>query len=119
MFCRLPERGFTLAEVLVALAIVAVIGGTLAQGVAQSAVARRQLRTREIALMVAQSALDRAVAGDPVSAGQDAGMDWQVVRAPAGAPDPLGTTGLETVRVTVAAPGGRPLVSLNTVRIRA
>lgn len=112
------ERGFTLAEVLVALAIVAVIGGTLAQSVAQSAQAQRQIRARETALLVAQSALDRAAAGEPVSAGHDAGFTWQITRADYGTADPLGAAGLEDIRVGVAVPGARPLVTLATVRVR-
>ena len=117
------QRGFTLIEVLVALAILAVIGGALAEAASEAAAARILLRDRAAALLIARSALDRAAAGDRDDDGDwsnpaGAPLHWHIERAPWGTSDPLARYGLEQVTVTVARPGGRARVTLARVRVR-
>lgn len=54
---KLPNRGFTLIEVLVALVIAAVAFATVYQGLAQSIDATRQLRDHNYAMWLAQNRL--------------------------------------------------------------
>jgi type II secretion system protein I len=112
------ERGFSLVEVLIALAIIAAMTGVLAQTVAQDAHIRHTMRERRLALMLAQSALDRTVAGDQSDSGQWGELAWHVERSPYGAVDPLDRAPLEQVTASVTGQNHQPLVTLTTVRIR-
>lgn len=112
------EAGFTLAEVLVALAIVAAIGGALAGTVAQNGLARARSRDREAAILLAQSALDRAAAGDTSPDGEWQGLRWQVERSAYGIADPQAAAPLEELTVRVTGRDRAPLLTLATVRIR-
>ena len=112
------ERGFSLAEVLVALAILVVIGGALAGAVAQNAHARAATRARRLAVLVAQSALDRAMAGDTSQGDDWQGLHWRIAREPYGAIEPLAHGGLEQVTVAVVDEARQPLLTLTSVRNR-
>lgn len=57
---RMPRRGFTLIEVLVALAVVAVALSAGMRALAQSADGATALKTRTLALWVAENRLARA-----------------------------------------------------------
>jgi prepilin-type N-terminal cleavage/methylation domain-containing protein len=123
MMDRRPERadaaeaGFTLVEVLVALAIIATMAGAAFAAIAQDAYTRRAVRLRGEALLIAQSALDRAVAGERVDNGRLGPLAWHVERQAYGAADPIGHDALEEVTVHVDDDAGRPVISLSTVRI--
>jgi general secretion pathway protein I len=65
----MPSRGFTLVEVLVALAIVAVALAAGMRAVAQSADGATTLKERTLALWVAQNRLARAQLARPAPAG--------------------------------------------------
>ena len=122
---RKRQRGFTLIEIIVALAILAVALGALFQsfstGLRATAVTDRQAA----AVMLAQSLLDRIGQDIPLAAGEQAGvaddgLRWSVtiVPSPLIAPDRRADSPLLPfdVVVTVAGDGGRPL-TLATLRL--
>src|SRR5882724_1278804 len=119
------QRGFTLIEIIVALAILAVALGALFQsfstGLRATVVSDRQ----EAAVMLAQSLLDRIGQNIPLAAGEQAGVSedglrWSIAIAPSPliAPDRRADSPLLPfdVAVTVAVDGGRPL-TLTTLRL--
>ena len=119
------QRGFTLIEIIVALAILAVALGALFQsfstGLRATVVSDRQ----EAAVMLAQSLLDRIGQDIPLAAGEQAGVSedglrWSIAIAPSPliAPDRRADSPLLPfdVVVTVASDGGRPL-TLTTLRL--
>lgn len=110
-------RGFTLLEVLVALAILAIsataIIGQTSQGLSDQA----QLEAKTIATLIAESRLDLANASDAFPAlgrGSDVvtfnGREWRVSTTVSGTSEPW----LRRVEVTVSeqAQGDRELVTL-------
>jgi len=122
---RKRRPGFTLIEIIVALAILAVALGTLFQafstGLRATAVADRQAA----AVMLAQSLLDRIGQDIPLAAGEQAGvsedgMHWSIaiVPSPLIALDRRADSPLLPfdVAVTIAGDGGRPL-TLTTLRL--
>lgn len=119
---RHRERGFSLVEALIALAIVAGTTAMLYATIGQDARTRRAADERRIALALARSALDRAGAGDPASEGRWHDLSWHVARepytGPGGASDPFDPAPLERISVTVTDARRLPLLSLATVRIR-
>lgn len=114
----MSDQGFSLVETLVALALVAGMTAVLAEVAATSARARGAVRQRQLAAMVARSALDRAAAGEQVESGQQSGLDWHLARAGYGQPDPFDRLPLEQLTVTVRDAAGRQLLSLETLRVR-
>jgi len=72
-----PSSGFTLIEVLVALAIVAVALSAGMRALAQSADGASSLKARTLASWVAENRLARAQLGDPTASGNTAGQDVQ------------------------------------------
>lgn len=112
------ERGFSLVEALIALAIIAAMTAMLAETTAQDARARHAVRDRRDALLVARSALDRAVTGDHTDTGQWQALTWHIERQPYGGADPFNHAPLEQVTVTVAGADQRRLLSLTTVQIQ-
>jgi general secretion pathway protein I len=117
--------GFTLIEIIIALAILAVALGTLFQafsgGLRATAVVGRQAAT----VMLAQSLLDRIGQDIPLTAGEQAGVSedglrWSIVMVPSPliAPERRADSPLLPldVVVTVAADGGRPVV-LTSLRL--
>ena len=116
------EAGFSLIEALVALAIIAAMTGALVETVAADAHARFAVQQRREALLVAQSALDRAKGGEAVDFGHAQGpgpeLTWHIDRAPyEESTVPFATTRLERLTVTVDGADGHPLARLSTVRI--
>jgi type II secretory pathway pseudopilin PulG len=112
------EAGFSLVEALVAFAITAAAVTAFLSTLAQDAQLEGAASRRSLAVMVARSALDRAMGGDDTPSGRDQGLGWQVVRQPHGLADPLDRVNLEDVVVTVSNDGKTPLVTLKSVRIR-
>jgi general secretion pathway protein I len=122
---RRRERGFTLIEIIVALAILAVALGALFEafsgGLRATAAVGRQAAT----VMLAQSLLDRIGQDIPLAAGEQAGVSedglrWSIVIAPSPliAPERRADSPLLPfdVVVTVAADRGRP-VALTSLRL--
>jgi general secretion pathway protein I len=117
--CPAPgEAGFSLVEALVALAITAAAVSAFLTTLGQDAMLEGAASRRTLAVMVARSALDRAMGGDDTPSGRDQGLGWQVARQPHGLADPLDRVPLEDVVVTVSS-DGKTLVTLKTVRIRS
>ncbi|WP_408590650.1 hypothetical protein [Novosphingobium sp.] len=112
------ELGFSLVEALIALAIIAAITAMLFTTIGQDARTRHAVAERRVAVLVAQSALDRAAAGDGATEGRSQGLDWRIAREPYGTADPFDPAPLEQLTVTVADAGQRPLLTLATVRIK-
>ena len=118
------ERGFTLLEVLVAFAILAVAMTALLQGFGQGLTAARRTDAASEALAEARTMLDRVgteTALTPgVTQGSAAGLEWRLEIAPRkSALDQVKSErpyALLDVVVTVAGEGGAP-VSLTTVRL--
>ena len=123
--CRQRQPGFTLIEIIVALAILAVALGTLFQAFSTGLRATAVTDRRAAAVMLAQSLLDRIGQDIPLAAGEQAGVSedglhWSIAIAPS----PLITPERRAdspllpfdVAVTVAADGGRP-VTLTTLRL--
>lgn len=116
------EAGFSLIEALVALAIIAAMTSALVETVATDAHARFAIRQRREALLIAQSALDRARGGEAADSGQATGrgpeLRWHIDREPYQAGSaPFASTRLEQLTVTVEDPDRHPLARLATIRI--
>jgi general secretion pathway protein I len=111
------EAGFSLVEALVALAITAAAVTAFLTTLGQDAKLEGAASRRSLAVMVARSALDRAMGGDDTPTGRDQGLGWQVAHQPHGLADPLDRVPLEDVVVTVSS-DGKTLVTLKSVRIR-
>ena len=114
------ERGFSLIETLIALAIVASMTAALVSTAAQDARTRHMVQQRRQAIMIAQSALDQMADIGAPTGGQVGDYGWQVSRQPYGANDPLDRHPLEQLTVAVSASGAqrREIVRLSTVRIK-
>ena len=119
------ERGFTLIEIIIALAILAVALGTLFQTFSTGLRATTATDRQAAAVMLAQSLLDRIGQDIPLTAGEQAGMSedglrWSIVIAPSPliAPERRADSPLLPfdVVVTVAADRGRP-VALTSLRL--
>lgn len=114
------ERGFTVVEALVAIAIVAAMTGALFQVIATNARSTRAVAERRMALLVAQSATDLAMVQGPRSRaaerGATAGMTWVATSEPYRGDGFGGELRRELVRVSVwSQTAGPPLVTLETL----
>ena len=121
---RIPpaQSGFSLIEALVAMAIIAAMTGALVETVAADAHAGLALRARRTALLIAQSALDRARGGELVDTGHADGpgqaLFWHIDREPyQDGSVAFAATRLEQLTVTVEDTAHHPLARLATVRI--
>lgn len=113
------EAGFSLVEALVALAVIAATVSAFLATLGQDAQLEGAASRRSQAVMVARSALDRAMGGDNTPAGRDQGLGWQVARQPHGLSDSLDRVKLEDVVVTVSSDGVTPIVTLKSIRVRS
>lgn len=108
------RNGFALAEALVALGVIAVMTGLFFQVMQSHICAGAGLADRELAMLVAQSALARAQAGDPLGQqGGDARFRW-VTETSTRAGD--ARSGRTMTRITVTVTGraaGRVLATLD------
>ena len=114
------NRGFSLIETLIALAIVAAMTAALVGTTGQDARIRLAVQQRREALLVAQSALDLAADANAANRGQWRGYAWAVSRQPCELADPLDRHPLEQMTVVVNAlgAGNREILRLSTVRIK-
>jgi prepilin-type N-terminal cleavage/methylation domain-containing protein len=117
---QLRDKGFTLIETLVALAIVAAMTTALIDTIARDARIRLAVKHRREALMVAQSALDQMEDANAASNGQWREYVWRVSREPFGLADALDRHPLEQLVVVVsnASDKGREITRLSTVRLK-
>jgi general secretion pathway protein I len=114
-----PARGFTLIEVLVALAILAVLATTLVSQSGNFSAQLFRLEDKTVALWVAQNALDEArleehptEAGKPVEV-EMAGRTWLVSRSI----KPTERPGFSRIEVSVTREGDEDrLLSLSGFR---
>ncbi|MFE0759000.1 type II secretion system protein [Inquilinus sp. NPDC058860] len=121
------ERGFTLVEAVVALAIIALVLPVAIQGITGSSRTLARIETERQAAVLAQSLmaqLGTTIALDPDHPveGRDAGFAWTVAAhrpAPAGRQDETGG-GLDLVEVSVSVrkDDGPPFV-LSGLRVAA
>ncbi|WP_179505180.1 MULTISPECIES: prepilin-type N-terminal cleavage/methylation domain-containing protein [unclassified Sphingomonas] len=112
------EQGFSLVEAIVALAIVAALTSAFLASLAHAARLESAANLRARAVLLAQSALDRAVAGEPARSGRAQDLGWQVSTKPYGQNDPLDRARLEEIAVAVGTDPAHPLVQLRTIRVR-
>lgn len=112
------EAGFSLVEALVALAVIAATVSAFLATLGQDAQLENAASRRSLAVMVARSALDRAMGGDNTPSGRDQGLGWQVAQHPHGLVDPLDRVKLDDVIVTVSSDGVTPIVTLKSIRVR-
>ncbi len=122
---RKRQPGFTLIEIIVALAILAVALGTLFQAFSTGLRATTVTDRQAAAVMLAQSLLDRIGQDIPLAAGEQAGVSedglrWSIAIAPSPliAPEHSADSPVIPfdVEVSVAADGGRP-ITLTTLRL--
>lgn len=84
MNSRATQRGFTLLEVLVAFAVLSMLLGTLLSLNARALETTARASDRQLALALAQSALDRVLAERELRPGrwqghfEDSRFDWQL-----------------------------------------
>ncbi len=111
------ERGFSVVEALIALAIIAAMATALIATIAADAHARLMVRERRTALILAQSQLDRARAGATDESGQWLDLSWHVERDGYGGAEAFAHNRLVQLTVTVEDAGHHPLVHLSTVAL--
>ncbi len=114
------DRGFSLIETLIALAIVAAMTAALVGTTGQDARVRLAVQQRREALLVAQSALDQAADANAPNRSQWRDYVWAVSRQPFQPADPLDRHPLEQMTVVVhgVGAGNREILRLSTVRIK-
>lgn len=113
------EAGFSLAETLIAVAIIAGVTAMAFDTIGQDARIARQMHARREAAAIAQSELARAVVGDGAESGVQGDFAWRVARAPYRAQGIDEEGRLERVAVQVSdVARRRPLVTLQTLTVR-
>ena len=114
------EQGFSLIEMLIALAIVTAMTGALVGTVGQDARARLAVQQRREALLVAQSVLDQMADANAPLEGRWRSYGWRVMRRPFQLADPLDRHPLEQITISVNAAGAKrgEIIRLSTVRIK-
>ena len=109
------QRGFSLLEVLVAIALLAVVAGSALQAFGTAAVTTNRSVTLSELVRVAQSRIARISAAQRVSEGKargrtDDGIDWSTHTSAL-----PGGSGLLTVTVQTSSNGNGQVVTLQTV----
>lgn len=106
------------------MAIIAAMAAALATTLADHARARGQLAERRLAMMIAQSALARAEAGERDDTGQFRNLSWHVLREPYDAGGSIGAGSgfdvaapLEHITVVIDNDAHRQVAALRSVRI--
>lgn len=121
MRCGPGERGFALAETLVALAIIAGMTSLAYETLSGTAQIGSRMAERRDAVLVAQSVLAEATAagvGNSGRAGQQGPLDWRIDIEPFSQGTRQSGPPLERIDVTVFGHGsGRKLASLTTLRL--
>lgn len=117
------EEGAIVVEAMIAALIIAGMAAALFATLHSNALAARAADERRRALLVAQSALAAAGAGNPLSPGIEEGMDgdlvWRRAVAPFSVPDGASRAGtVERVTVSVRRAGSEspPLIILPSLR---
>lgn len=115
------EKGFALAETLIATAIIAAMLGVTFQSIETGARQTRQLEERRQAMLVAQSQLTAVGAAQSTSFGETSGLTsgirWRLSIRPYLANEPSGAR-LEEVTITAGlASDRRDLVTLRSIRV--
>ncbi|MEO0030998.1 MAG: hypothetical protein RIS94_756 [Pseudomonadota bacterium] len=115
------EDGFLLVEAMVALAIVALVGGMVFETVWQSARTRLTVQHRREAVLLANSVLAAATIDGvdmPIAAqGRDGSLDWHVTRESFAQDDDRSGQPLQQVSVTITdAADGRQLARLDGLK---
>jgi len=122
---RRRQRGFTLIEIIVALAILAVALTALFQAFSGGLRVTTATERQAAAVMLARSLLDRVGEDIPLAAGEQAGVSedgqrWSIAIAPSPLIAPERRAGSPVipfdVQVSVAADGSRP-VTLTSLRL--
>ncbi len=115
------ERGFSLVETLIALAIIAGMTGVAYRTLSQTAQVGTGMTERRDALLVAQSVLDMATSAGPAvsaSSGQSGRMTWRIDAQPFEGEVRRSGPAVEEVIVSVAPrAGGKALVTLSGLRL--
>jgi prepilin-type N-terminal cleavage/methylation domain-containing protein len=116
------EDGFSLVEVLVSLAVIAVMSGLLFDTLSRNLRLAQEMTRRREAVLLAQSLLAEASVPSPGTGLQDAGrrgpLAWRIDRRTQ--QDNARETGprLQELRIRVTdAATGRPLTSVTTLRL--
>lgn len=115
------DRGFALAETLVAAAIIAGMLGVTFQTIENGARQARLIEDRRQAMLVAQSQLTAVGSAQSTSFGETSGLTsgirWRLMVQPFRADEPSGAR-LEQVSVAAGLAGDkRDLVVLRTIRV--
>ena len=114
------QRGFTLVETLIALAIIAGALAATLQVVVSQIRATRMIDERRMAMLVAQSQLAAIAAaadsGQFETRGRTSGVAWRAAIAPY--PTRFARPRIESVTVSAGTgPDGRPLAVLRSLRL--
>ncbi len=119
------SRGFTLIEILVAFAILAIALVALFQGFSSGIDGGRRVERASAALLVARSTLERIGGDIPLQEGRQEGIDpngihWAVEIQRSASQGSGNLPGLAVmpfeIRVTASAPGAQP-ITLTTLRL--
>ena len=98
---------------------ISIIGGislALYATIVADARARAMVRERRVALIVAQSQLDRAASGDRTESGRYGALSWQLQREPYDEDAAFAQHRLEQLTISVTDANNAPLLRLTTVR---
>ena len=116
-----PESGFALLDALIALAIIGVVLGSFVAVVHSTILTRRHTADIRRAVLLAQSRLAAAEAGDTrIAHGYQPPYDWRMTTsafAGDGGLAPAGALPLEQVNSVVGDGRGHPLVRVSTLRL--
>ncbi len=113
------EKGFALAEALVALAIFATMTGLLFESVVSSISLRQHISEKKMAVMIARSAIDQ-IEGDnrPLATGRSGNLSWSAEVSRYSNGDAFGGGRLEQVTVSVSnRQSGRVVLRVKSLKV--